>query len=449
MVYHIHVRNTGALPAHQVVVEDVVPDNVKMDGSIPQAQLKQNRLVWKLGTLPAGQERKIAVRVIPQNEGTIGSVATVNFAPQPQPQSPRQASPTAANAPRIKFIVESPRKAAVGMPVDFNFKIKNVGTVPVTGVTIRDVLPAALKHSEGDDLEFAIGQIPAGKTQDVKLTLTAAVAGPTVNRVVVTADGNVSEEADVQLEVVGPKLSVSRNGTRKLFPDKIGRYTNTVTNPGGNQISGATLVEAVPAGMEFVEADNGGRYDPVKRTVTWMVKPLNPGESQTVKVALRSTARGAQISVVRAYDNSGASGETVGTTHVAGVPALKIEIGELSELVEVGELVKVPVRIHNRGSDAATNVRTRIAVPVGMQFVSARGPGQHHVTPAAGGQGSAGASEVQFAPIGKIDAKGDAVYELTFKARVPGATRVEVHTQCEQMGEPIRSEVATTIVTPQ
>lgn len=449
MVYHIHVRNTGALPAHQVVVEDVVPDNVKMDGSIPQAQLKQNRLIWKLGTLPAGQERKIAVRVIPQNEGTIGSVATVNFAPQPQPQTPRQAASTSANAPKIKFIVESPRKAAVGMPVDFNFKIKNVGTVPATGVTIRDVLPAALKHSEGDDLEFTIGQIPPGKTQDVKLTLTAAVAGPTVNRVVVTADGNVSEEADVQLEVVGPKLSVSRSGTRKLFPDKIGRYTNTVTNPGGHQISGATLVEAVPAGMEFVEADNGGRYDPVKRTVTWMIKQLNPGESQTVKVALRSTARGAQISVVRAYDNSGASGETVGTTHVAGVPALKIEIGELTELVEVGELVKVPIRVQNRGSDVANNVRTRVAVPAGMQFVSARGPVEHRVAAAAGAHGSAGASEVQFAPIGKIDAKADAVYELTFKARVPGATRVEVHTQCEQMGEPIRSEVATTIVTPQ
>ncbi len=220
MVYHIHVRNTGAIPAHHVVVEDVVPDNVKMDGSIPQAQLKLNRLIWKLGTLPPGQEKKIAVRVIPQSEGTIGSVATVNFAPQPQPASPRQPLAVAANAPKIKFIVESPRKAAVGMPVDFNFKIKNIGTVPATGVTIRDVLPAGLKHSEGDDLEFTIGQIPAGKTHDVKLTLTAAVTGPTVNRVVVTADGNVSEEAEVQIEVVGPKLTVTRNGTKKLFPDK-------------------------------------------------------------------------------------------------------------------------------------------------------------------------------------------------------------------------------------
>ncbi len=444
MIYHIQVRNTGVLPAHNVTVEDVVPENVKIDGSIPQAQLKQNRLVWKLGTLPAGQEKKIAVRVIPQSEGTIGSVATVNFTPPAPPAAP----PADRNAPRIKFVVESPRKAAVNSPVDFNFTIQNVGKVPATGVTIRDVLPKGLKHAEGDDLEFTIGQIPPGKSHDVKLTLTAAVTGPTVNRVVVTADGNVSEEAQVQLEIVDPTLAVARSGPKKLFPQKVGRYSNTVTNPGGQPISGATILEVVPAGMEFVEADQGGLYDPVKRNVIWQLKQLNPGESKTVKVSLRPTARGAQISVVRAFDSSGASGETVGTTHVAGVPALKIEIGELATLVEPGELVKVPIRVLNRGSDTATGVRTTVAVPVGLQFVSARGPVEYRVQPGAGGEGHSG-TEVQFAPIGKIDAKADAVYELTFKARVPGATRVEVQTRCEQMSEAIRSEELTTIMGPQ
>jgi uncharacterized repeat protein (TIGR01451 family) len=443
MIYHIQVRNNGYLPAHNVTVEDVVPENVKIDGSIPQAQLKQNRLVWKLGTLPAGQEKKIAVRVIPQSEGTIGGVATVNFTPPPLPA----AAPADRNAPRIKFVVESPRKAAVNSPVDFKFKIQNVGRVPATGVTIRDVLPRGLKHAEGDDLEFTIGQIPPGKSQDVKLTLTAAVTGPTVNRVVVTADGNVSEEAEVQLEIVDPTLAVTRSGPKKLFPGKVGRYANTVTNPGGQPISGVTLLEVVPAGMEFVEADQGGLYDPVKRNVIWQLKQLRPAESKTVKVSLRPTARGAQISVVRAFDSSGASGETVGTTHVAGVPALKIEIGELASLVEPGEMVKVPVRVFNRGSDAATGVRTSVAVPAGMQFVSARAPVEHRVQ-AAGGDGHSG-GEVQFAPIGKIDAKGDAVYELTFKARAPGATRVEVQTRCEQMSEAIRSEEPMTIVAPQ
>src|SRR5205807_2125020 len=103
-------------------------------------------------------------------------------------------------------------QAALGTPIEFSFRVKNVGPVAATGVTIRDVLPAALRHPDGDDLEYNLGQVPPGKTREVTLTLTAAQAGPTVNRVVVTADGNVTEEAHVELDVIGPNLNVARDG---------------------------------------------------------------------------------------------------------------------------------------------------------------------------------------------------------------------------------------------
>jgi uncharacterized repeat protein (TIGR01451 family) len=442
MVYQIIIRNTGEIPAYQVVVEDTVPEGVKIDGSIPQAQLKENRLIWKLGTLPASREKKIAVRVIPQNEGTIGGVATLNFSPLPPPS----ANPA---APQLQFSVDAPRKAAVGTPVEFSFRVKNVGPVPATGVTIRDVLPAGLKHDDGDDLEYEIGKIPPGKSNEVKLVLTAAQPGPTVNRVVVTADGNVSESAEVQLEVVGPALTVSRAGPKHLFPEKTGRFSNTVTNPGAGQVTKIKLVEVVPAGMEFVEAQDGGTYNAAKRTVTWMIDRLDGGESKTVKISLRSTARGAQISVVRAFDRDGTSAETIGTTQVAGVPALKIEIGELPALVEVGELVKIPVRIVNKGSDVATNVHIGVPVPSGLKFLAATGPVENRVAPAAGAAGAPASSEVQFAPIGTLDAKGEATFELTFKGRAPGETRLDVHAQCDQMSEPIHVTEPLTVALPE
>ena len=448
MIYQILVRNVGHNAAHQVVVEDVVPPEVKIDGSIPQAVLKDNRLIWKLGTLPAGQEKKISVRVIPQSEGSIGGVATVNFAAEPQP------SPTAAS-PQLKFDVAAPRQAAVGTPVEFNFRVRNTGQVPASGVTIRNVLPAGLRHPDGDDLEYEIGALPAGKTREVKLVLTAAQAGPTVNRVVVTADGNVAEEAQVQLDVVGPTLLVVRDGPKRLFPNKTGTYTNTVTNPGLSQVSNVSVVETVPPGMEFVEASDGGKYNAAKRSVTWTIGQIVAAASKTVKVTLKSNARGAQVSVVRAYDPAGSSGETVGATHVSGVCALTIEIGEIPALIEAGETVKVTVRILNRGSDSAANVRATITVPAGMQLVNAQGPTSHHeetstaADNASGERASRGTIEVQFAPITKIEPRADAVIELTLKARTTGAARLEVQAQCDQLPDPIHREEVTTIVSPQ
>ena len=135
---------------------------------------------------------------------------------------------------------------AIGTPVQFNFRVRNTGHVPASGVTIRNVLPAGLRHPDGDDLEYEIGQLPAGKTREVKLVLTAAQAGPTVNRVVVTADGNVAEEAQVQLDVVGPTLLVVRDGPRRLFPNKTGVYSNTVTNPGLTQVTAVSISKQFP-----------------------------------------------------------------------------------------------------------------------------------------------------------------------------------------------------------
>jgi len=443
MVYTIHVRNTGEIPAHQVVVEDVIPADVEMEGSIPRAQQKDDRLIWKLGTLPAGEERKISVRVIPRNEGTIGGVATVNFAVEPTPAK------RAAASPQLKFDVTAPRQVAVGTPVEFNFKIRNIGTVPANSVTIRDVLPAALRHPEGDDLEYNLGEIAAGKMQEVKLVLTAAQAGPTVNRIVVTADGNVAEEAQVQLEVTGPTLAVARTGPKKLFPSKVGNYVNTVTNPGVGPATGVSIVETVPSGMEFVEASDGGTYNTAKRTITWTTKLLNAGESKTVKVALKSAARAtqAQISVVRAFDSAGSSGETFAATQVAGVPALTIEIGEIPALVEAGETLKVPVRILNRGSDNATGVKVTISLPAGLQLVSADGPTSHREFGVT--QPAQGTKEIQFAPIARIDPQADVVIELTLTARTAGTARLDVQAHCDQLPDPIRREEVTTVVTPQ
>src|SRR5262249_42945319 len=199
---------------------------------------------------------------------------------------------------------EETGKAAGGAPVELNCRVRNVGPVPAQRVTIRDVLPAGLRHNDGDDLEYEIGQIAPGKTSEVKLTLIAAQAGPTVNRAVVTAEGNVSEAAEVQIDVVGPALAVARQGPARLYPEKIGRYANTVTNSGGSDVATISLVEIVPAGMEFVEATDGGSYNAARRTVTWTIDRLGPAESKTVKVTLRSSARGAQISVVRAFDSA-------------------------------------------------------------------------------------------------------------------------------------------------
>lgn len=447
MVYQILVKNTGKIPARQVVVEDTVPESARMDGSIPQALLDNRRLIWKIGSLEPGAEKKILVRMIPESEGTLGTVATVKCA----------TSDTATNpaAPQLKFDVIAPEQAVLGAPVAIKFRVANVGDIEANSVVIRNVLPAGLRHPDGDDLEYEIGALSPGKTREVELTLTAAQAGRTVNRAIVTADGSVTEEASAAFEIVGPALSIARTGTKRLFPGKTGNYTNTVTNPDSRPIGNVRVVETIPPGMEFASASDGGQYDAAKRQVTWTFSQLGPKESRAVKIALHSAGRGAQISVVRATDSSGATGETVGTTQVAGVPSLTIEVSELAPHVEIGEQVRIPIRILNRGSDAATSARAKITLPAGLQLVSVKGQVDYKVAAddrvAAGelASGDSGRSVIQFSPIKRLDPRADAVLELTLKALQAGNARVRVEVECDQLTEPASREEVVTVAAPQ
>ncbi len=433
VIYYITVRNVGATPAAQVVVEDRVPQGVQLRGTIPQAHWDGVHLIWKLGTLEPGAEKKIAVRVIPQSEGVIESVATVNF-------SADVGSRTLVTAPRIRLEIGVPEQATVGAPVVFNFKVSNVGSTPATHVTIRDVLPAGLRHPDGeDDLEYEVGTLPPGKSKDVQLTLTAAQAGRIVNRAVALADGGVSVQTESSLEVLPPQLVLARTGPRRLFLNKSGQYATTITNGGATPITPINVVETVPAGMAFVSASHDGRYDPARRTITWKITRLDPRQSQTVSTTLTLESLGAKVCVVRASDGAGASGETLATIEGAGVASLAIEVTDLNSPVSPGERIACKIRILKRGTDAASQVKATIEIPRNMQLESAKGPVEY----------TQESDKLTFHPIARLEPQKQAVIELTLIARKPADARLQVVVQSEQMAQPLRREEEMVVVPAQ
>ncbi|MCA9052701.1 MAG: hypothetical protein KDA75_02640, partial [Planctomycetaceae bacterium] len=269
LVYNIRVRNVGRSAAHQVIVEDSVPRGSTLKGTIPEAELdpQDRHLIWKLGTVPAGEERLIKVQIIPTEPGEIGSVATVRFVG-------RIASKTVITAPRIRLQIDGPVETAVGDVPVYRFRLTNTGDGDAANVVIKSTIPNLFQHPSGSDLEYDVGALHAGQTRDIDLALKAVSPGQASHVVTALVDGREQDSTSADVLVLASRLSIERTGPERRFVNRPANYATQVTNQSTQTLRNVTIVERLPQGVELAAVPEHGRYDAVRRTITWTIPQL-------------------------------------------------------------------------------------------------------------------------------------------------------------------------------
>ena len=430
MIYHILVKNIGGATAHQVVVKDQVPQGVQLTGTMPRAYLTGRSLSWRLGTLKPNETRKIAIRVVPQAAGEIGSIATVDFV------SKVAARPT-VTAPKLSLTIDAPKTIRLGKSVQFHFKITNSGNSEARGVFVRDIIPPELNHAAGRDLEYKIGTLAAGKTQDIRLTMKAVKSGNAVNRAIVTADGGLNVQRTATVRITDrTDLTITRTGPRKRYVGQTALYTNRVTNHGQRAATGVRLVESVPTGMDVVKTAPGGRFDRKQRTITWTIDRLDAGKSRDLTVTMRSLKAGSQHSSIVVVAADGSRANVQSETVVRGLASLRIEMPPVSEPVDVGNPVALRIVAANRGSAPATNVKITVALSEELTVASARGPVKNKTT----------AGKIEFESIKSIAPGKELILDVILRSVKPGDARVSVTTRSDQMQRPLIREDAVRVL---
>ena len=429
LIYSILVKNVGDSPATQVVVEDRVPQGAELTGTIPQAELIGRRLVWKLGTIASGKEKKISIRVIPTQEGAIGSVATVNFVAEVTAQ-------TMITSPKLELQIKGPKQAKVGQTIAFTFRLENRGEGDAQDVYIRNILPQQLRHPGGDDLEYEVGELKAGQIREVTLDVAVVKPGPAINRAIATATGGISTEAKSALDVLGSSISLSRTGPKRRYAGRSAGYVNVVTNAGDEAITDLRLEEELPKGMDFLSATEGGKYDQQTRIVTWQIDRLEAKSKREFQINLLASRSGKLSSRVRVYDDNAIPAEVVSTTDVIGIPALSIETAEIDQLVSTGDEIALRVTLKNKGTAASTNLDVQLSLPPQVEMVGVRGLVQDERQ-----QGI-----VHFIPVATLAPDEELTFNVILRAKQPGDVRIGLQAQANEMQQPLRREEAVVIV---
>ena len=357
--YTITLSNNGVGDAKQVVVVDTLDEGLTFVSASDNGVWNpfKRTVTWTVD-LAKGESKVFTVIATVSAYGNIPNTVSVGD----KSSSVNIAVPEIIPGKTVD--VENPN---FGDTVTYTVVVTNNGVVDAKQVVVRDILDKGLKFvkatgeytfDEDSRTVTWIIDLAKGESQTFYVTAVAEAYGVLTNDVTV---GDKTASADVVVPEINPDKTA--NITNPNFGDKVD-YTVTVTNDGIGDANNVVIVDRLGEGLTFVSASDNGVWDPVKRTVTWIVD-LAKGESKVFSV----------IAIVSGYGN--VTNSLVVGNKTAGVNVTVPEIipdktANISN-PNFGDNVNYTVTVTNDGIGDAKDVVVRDVLGEGLKFVSATG----------------------------------------------------------------------------
>ena len=357
--YTITVNNNANKDAKQVVIVDTLGKGLKFINASHNGKYDEStRTITWIIDLGAGESAVFSVNAAVEAYGNIPNTVSVGD----KSSSVNIAVPEIIPGKTVD--VENPN---FGDTVTYTVVVTNNGVVDAKQVVVRDILDKGLKFvkatgeytfDEDSRTVTWIIDLAKGESQTFYVTAVAEAYGVLINDV--TVGGNTASADVVVPEIIPDKTA---NITNPNFGDKVD-YTVTVTNDGMGDANNVVIVDRLGEGLTFVSASDNGVWDPVKRTVTWIVD-LAKGESKVFSV----------IAIVSGYGNVinslvvGNKTISVNVTVPEIIPDKTVGI----ENPNFGDNVTYTVKVTNDGIGDANNVVVKDILGEGLTFVDATG----------------------------------------------------------------------------
>ena len=357
--YTITVNNNANKDAKQVVIVDTLGKGLKFINASHNGKYDEStRTITWIIDLGAGESAVFSVNAAVEAYGNINNTVVVGN------KSATKNITVPEIIPGKSVDVENPN---FGDTVTYTVVVTNNGVVDAKQVVVKDILDKGLKFvkatgeytfDEDSHTVTWIIDLAKGESQTFYVTAVAEAYGVLINDVTV---GDNTASADVVVPEIIPDKTA--NITNPNFGDKVD-YTVTVTNDGMGDANNVVIVDRLGEGLTFVSASDNGVWDPVKRTVTWIVD-LAKGESKVFSV----------IATVVGYGNVTNSLVVGNKTTGVNVTVPEIIPDKTANISNpnFGDNVNYTVTVTNDGIGDAKDVVVRDILGEGLKFVSSTG----------------------------------------------------------------------------
>ncbi len=427
--YRIKVTNLTDRDLVNVVVTDVKPAHMKLLESDPEIQIEQGRMQWHLGAVGPNASKIISVRATALETETILTCADVTYE-----------IPTCAKIdivePKLLLTKQAPRKSLRCDRIPIRYTITNIGSGYACEINITDQFSEGMVTSEGkQQVSFDIESLGSGETKEFNVMVDATTPGRFASRATASAkSGGKAISKIVETITTEPVLAIEHSGPSLRYLGKSATYDITITNKGDAAAKDSILEVMIPENVKFDSATAGGVFthsSPGK--VTWNLGKLNPTESRKVSLTLTGWSIGKVTTKSRAKAYCAEAVTDSVQTDFAGIPAVLMEVVDLSDPVEIGQMTTYVITVTNQGSARSTNIQVKCVLEKGMQYISSSGSSIASVID----------DTITFAPLLSLEPKAQAKWFVNVKAIGTGDKRFKADMITEQLDRSVVETDAT------
>ncbi|MDO8189430.1 hypothetical protein Q5424_25940 [Conexibacter sp. JD483] len=401
--FSVLVRNTGAVVANNLVIEDTLPAGMTYRAgdatAAPSAGFAErsasgSTIVWTVGSLAAGADVTITVPVSVAasvlDGTTLTNSASVRSDEQPDPITDDGTLDVSAET-NLAIVKDGPASYTPGEQYSWSLQVTSAGPSDAQNVVVSDPLPAGVTFVSADApctfaagvVSCALGTVAPGFDRTYAVTVRAdpARTGRLLNTAEVSSDTTETDAsdndddhdaapdpiADVTVEKTVSTAAIPRGGTAT--------FRLTARNIGPSVARDVELSDRLPAGLTFVSADSAACRE-TAGTVACAFGDLAVGASASVNVVVRGDLVGSYVNRAEVTTTTpepvggGEPNDDEATLEVGPVTNLSI-VKSGPATVAAGGRIVWQLTVRNDGPDDATGVTVTDRLPAGVTEVAA------------------------------------------------------------------------------
>ena len=424
--YCLEAYNKTDSPLFDVVIQELLPEGFDIQNTSPEAKIKDYAVIWNLEVLSPGAKKQFTISGVPSSVGDLISCTSATY-------SLHACVLTKVLQPALKLTVKSSDVVLECDPVIVNYDVINEGTGTTRNVVVNHKLPTGLTTLDGSSsVVLNIESLAPGKRASSRKLLKAGRTGNFSSTALATAEGGLKSSANTNTKVVVPVLTVDVSGPQKILLSRKATYLINVANRGDGIADNLNLIMNVPASVRVDKISNNGRQ--AGNRIIWdKLGALKPNQSINTSVTLEPRQKGTVDVSALAKATCAAEVKDLAKTLVEGIPAILLEVIDLSDPVAVGEYVTYVIKVTNQGTADGTNIRILATLENAMQYVSSQGASKAQVS----------GTTVRFNPLARLAPKQVASWQIKVRAASTGDVRFKIKLESDQIRRSVDETEAT------